>query len=165
MEDACRLSSAYLQMIGHWQQAWLYLQTDRSALMQENLHAGLSMMKDHKFSTFWSWEPEFMGKLLGRAMAGGQYPHHADQLCRKHLQVFYDQQNSCLPLLEISILGTFSIKAAAKTVVGIENLTPAQRNLTALLLAEKISRYIRTRYNLPSGRTVRRKKPGLNLIP
>lgn len=42
-----------------------------------------------------------------------------------------------MPLLEIKILGNFNLKIAGRTILTAEDLTPAQRDLIALLLSEK----------------------------
>jgi len=78
-----------------------------------------------------------MQELLGLAVRNNIHPQFAQALARQQLGLVYDKKGGYLPVLEISILGTFSVKIADKTVLTIDDLTPAQRKLTALLLAEK----------------------------
>ncbi len=137
IKNAQQLPSAYLLTTAHWQRAWLYRQTGRRKAMLRDLRAGLELMEKHNFTTFWSWEPVFIQELLGEAVRNEIHSQFADLLARRRLGVFYTNDGTSLPLLKISVLGTFSIKVADRVVLGIEDMTPAQRNLMALLLAEK----------------------------
>ncbi len=137
LKSAKQLPSAYLQTIAAWQMARLFSRTGKHEETLIELATGLELMQQYSFSCFWGWEPQAMRELLGLAVRHGIQPQFAQALARQQLGVVYDKKGRWVSVLEISILGTFAVKIAGKTVLTIDDLTPAQRNLTALLLAEK----------------------------
>ena len=137
LKDAKQLPSAYLQTIAVWQMAQLCSRTGRQEETLVELAAGLELMQQYNFSCFWGWQPQAMRELLGLAVRHTIRPQFAMDLARQKLGVVYDKKGRWLPVLEISILGTFAVKVAGKTVLTIDDLTPAQRNLMALLLSAK----------------------------
>lgn len=137
LRQAGRLPSDYMAAAALFQRAWVYrLQNCREAMLND-LQAGLNFMEKNGYTYFWSWEPDFMRELLTEAFRAGILPEFSDMLARKRLGIFFDKQGSAYPLLDITILGSFSLNIAEKTILTAEKLTPAQRSLMALVLAGK----------------------------
>ncbi len=137
LKSAQQLPSVYLQTIAVWQIARLFRRTGNHEGMLSKLATGLELMEQYSCSCFWGWEPQYMQEMLGLAVCNKIHPEFAQAIARQQLRVVYDREGRCLPVLEISILGTFSVKIDGKIVLMVDDLTPAQRNLTALLLSEK----------------------------
>jgi len=138
--QAAQLPSDYLTTIALLQRAWLHLQLHATENMLRDLRDGLTLMKNNGFGSFWSWEPVFMQKLLAEAEHAGICPELVKQLAREKLNIFFDDKGEPLPLLEIKILGAFNLKIEGRKILTAEDLTPAQRDLIALLLSEKNQR-------------------------
>jgi len=140
LRKAKRLPSGYMAAAALLQRAWLYKQSDREEDMLDDLRAGLEYMDKNGYTYFWSWEPGFMQELLADAFQNNILPEFADLLARKRLSICFNAKGIPLPILDISILGPFSIRVEGKTVVTAEDLTPAQRSLMALILSSKDQR-------------------------
>jgi len=135
--QAEQLPSDYLLTIVLLQRAWLHLQLNNTKKMRRDLLAGLTLMENNGFRSFWSWEPNFMRRLLTEAVHADICPELARRLAGEKLNIFLNEKDAPLPLLEIKILGNFNLKIAGRTILTAEDLTPAQRDLIALLLSEK----------------------------
>lgn len=137
LRKAGRLPSDYMAAAALLQRSWVYRQLGKKEAMHKDLRAGLEYMEKNGYTYFWSWEPNFMQELLAEAMQAKICPEFTRRLARKRLSIFFDQKDSPLPLLDISILGPFTLQVGGKTIVTAEELIPAQRSLISLLLAGK----------------------------
>ncbi|HHD64503.1 MAG TPA: hypothetical protein ENK96_09125 [Desulfobulbaceae bacterium] len=137
LAQAKELPSDYLTTVALLQRAWLHLQLHATEKMLRDLQDGLTLMENNGFGSFWSWEPVSMRKLLAEAVHAGIRPELVKQLAREKLNIFFNDNGDPLPLLEIKVLGTFGLKVEGRTILTAEELTPAQRELIALLLSEK----------------------------
>ncbi len=77
--------------------------------------------------------PEIRQRLLAAALAGGQAA--VVRPLAASLNLCIGEGNTLLPFLEVQTLGGISIQVGGRTVVRAEDLTPAQRELLALLVA------------------------------
>lgn len=137
LRKAGRLPSEYLAATALLHRAWLNLQTGRQEAVLTDLQTGLEYLEKNGCTYFWSWEPTFMRDLLTEAVRNDIQPEFARRLARERLGLFFDAKGSPLPLLDIFILGSFSLQVEGRTVLSVEKLTPAQRSLMALLLAAR----------------------------
>jgi len=124
-----QLASAYLY------RAFLSLRQDGGATCHDDLTQGLSLMRQNNFVHFLTWSPQIMQPLLQTAIKAGIERDYAEKLARDRLGVWVMADGDILPLLQIRVLDGFAIELDGKLVCRIDDLTPSQRQLFAILLS------------------------------
>lgn len=131
------LPSPYLNACGLLHRSYLRLLFfDRNSALQD-LHNGLLLMKKHGYEYFWSWEPVMMTKLLSESYAAGIEKEFVATLARKRLKTAFAHNGSAIPLLQITLLDSFSISNGKNLIFNIEDFTATQREIIGLLLTTK----------------------------
>lgn len=100
-----------------------------------HLTAWFAVLNRHGYSFFWGWEPNSMTRLLCTAVEMNIEAAGARRLARQRLGLSIDATGKAFPLLEISILGTFSLGSSGRAVFGPQDLSCHQRELFGLLVA------------------------------
>ena len=126
--------SPYLHVCGLFQRSYLALLMEDKASALEDLRQGLSLMKRHKYSFFWGWEPVMMTRLLSESVAAGIEKEFSMSLARNRLRLAFADNGTVIPLLQITLLDTFSIRQGGKIIFNIEDFTISQREILGLML-------------------------------
>jgi LuxR family transcriptional regulator, maltose regulon positive regulatory protein len=134
---AASIPSPYLHACGLLHRSYLDLLCSDQKSALANLREGLSMMKKHNYSHFWSWEPVMMTRLLSMSMAAGIEKEFVATLARKRLRLAFSDNGTLIPLLRIQLLDNFSIIHGKYIVFRIDDFTASQRELFGLMLTAK----------------------------
>ncbi len=100
------------------------------------LRRALSILKDKKRTYCWGLTPAMIEELIGQAVKSDIEVEWARRIAAESLNCAVMDSGELVPLLEIKILGGFSISIGGRTVCRTENLPPAQRQLMAAIIAE-----------------------------
>jgi DNA-binding SARP family transcriptional activator len=133
---ARQIPSEYLIAAALFHRSWLNLHSGQKESALSDLSQALSIFRKKQYSFFWSWEPHFMQELLCLAINKSIETPYVNQLAKKRLRLIFLQNGTCLPRLQISILGPFHISLGRKTLLTASNFTPTQRTLLSLLLTK-----------------------------
>ena len=131
------IPSPYLHACGLLHRSYLGLLSSDQTSALEDLRKGLGLMKVHKYSNFWSWEPVMMTRLLSVSMAAGIEKEFVTDLARKRLRIAFSDHGEILPLLQITLLDHFNIIHQKKSIFHIDDFTVSQRELLGLVLTAK----------------------------
>ncbi len=129
------IPSPYLHACGLFHRSYLGFLSSHKASALEDLRKGLSMLKKHTYSYFWSWEPVMMTRLLSESMAAGIEKEFVTNLAGSRLRLAFS--NRAVPLLQITLLDTFSISQGKKRIFNIDDFTVSQRDILGLMLTAK----------------------------
>lgn len=119
----------------HAHRAWLFLEMDQPALARRDICDLLEALQTHHGVHFYSWTPELMAKILRVAVRDNIRPDFARQLAEERLDMTILQDGSALPVLHIKTLGTLEVSIGPHRVLRGDDLTPAQRQMLAILLS------------------------------
>lgn len=127
LEDGINLAvsvpSPYLHVCGLFHRAYLVLLLEDRVSALKDLRQGLSLMKRHKYSCFWSWEPVMMTRLFSEAVAAGIEKEFVMGLARKRLRLAFSDSGAVIPLLRVTLLDNFSI-SQGKNSSSISTISP-----------------------------------------
>ena len=140
MQEAGEINSKYLHICAAMQRAWLWKTVGDEKALHQDLETGLTLLEKIELTDFWGNEPVMLAGLLDEAARAGIRPAMVGLLAKKHLGRAYPPGAGSLPLLRITILAPFAMTAGNRNILGIEALTPAQRQFMATLLAAKNQR-------------------------
>ena len=140
VQEASRMDSAFLRISAHMQRAWLHKKMNDPVNLHRDLETALALLEERELSDFWGNEPVMLAGLLDEAVRNKIRPELAKRLAQKHLARAYLNEKQAIPQLRIIILAPFSMTATEGYSMGIEVLTPAQRQFMAILLAAKNQR-------------------------
>ncbi len=132
---ARQLAIAPVIACGHLHRAALRLTADAPAAARADLAEGLKLMRKHDFRHFPGWTPAIMTTLLVQAVREKLERPYARKLAAQRLGLLLLDDGTPLPLLTIRTFGRLTMGLAGHIVLSAEDLTPAQRELLALLLA------------------------------
>lgn len=93
----------------------------------------LELMIESGYDYFWGWEPEVMLRLLSEAVKRGVEPEFARELAISRLNSAIDENGNVIPLLQIKVLGKFSISFNGRELFGPQDFSGHQRELFGLL--------------------------------
>ena len=141
LEDGIRIAvsvpSPYLYACGLLHRSYLALLSSDKVSALEDLRHGLSLMKKHKYSCFWSWEPVMMTRLLSESIVAGIEKEFVTTLARKRLRLAFSKSGTLIPLLQVTLLDNFSIVQGKNLVFNIDDFTASQREILGLMLTAK----------------------------
>ena len=135
--SAQSLPSPYLLACGLLHRAYLKLLSSEEVPALSDLRSGLSLMKEHGYKYFWSWEPEMMTKLFSECIQAGIETEFVSILARERMGLTFSDDGSVTPLLQISLLDKFTISQGEKRMFNIDDFTASQRQLLGLLVTAK----------------------------
>ncbi|MBI5446785.1 MAG: hypothetical protein HY900_36925, partial [Deltaproteobacteria bacterium] len=119
----------------HAHRARLCLETGQSEQARKDIGECLDLLHRNRHAYFYGWSPELMERILSAAVREGIRPAFARELARRRLGLEILPDGSVLPLLEITSLGLLEIRLGPRVVLRGSSLTPAQRQLLAVLLS------------------------------
>ncbi len=119
----------------HLYRGYLKLQKDGVAAARDDLEQGLSLMRQNNVVYFFSWSPQIMKPLLQTAIRERIETDYAEKLARERLDLKILADGEILPLLNIQVLGGFTLKLGGKVICRGDELTPSQRQLLAMLFS------------------------------
>ncbi len=131
---ARHIPSQYLTAAALFHRSWINLTNGDHEGAIPDLTQAMAIFRQQQYAFFWTWEPEFMEELLRFACTKSIEPELANTLAGKRLDLVIQNNGSSLPLLNIAILGSFSIRLKGQVILNAQNFTPAQRVLLGLLL-------------------------------
>lgn len=134
---AKQVPSPYLQAACYLHNSYFSLTTYGEKTALEHLRSGLTIMQEHDYDHFWSWEPGFTLQLLTLAVKEDIQKDFAKALARKRLKVEINDDGTIIPLLHINVLDGFRLSISGSACINIEQLTPLQRELIGQLLIAK----------------------------
>jgi LuxR family transcriptional regulator, maltose regulon positive regulatory protein len=141
LEDGIRIAlsvpSPYLHVCGLLHRSYLALLSSDKVSGLEDLRHGLSLMKKHKYSCFWSWEPVMMTRLLSESILAGIEKEFVTTLARYRLRLAFSKSGALIPLLQVTLLDNFSIVQGKNLVFNIDDFTASQREIFGLMLTAK----------------------------
>ncbi len=137
LASARSLPSPYLQACGLLHRGYLHLLLDDRVSALQDLRKGLSLMKKHGYDFFWSWEPVMMMRLFSEGIAAGIEKKFVTDLARKRLRLAFSEKGDILPLLQITLLDTFSISQGKKQIFTIDDFTVSEREILGLVVSAK----------------------------
>lgn len=115
----------------------LYGITGRHALARTHTAHWLHLMNVQHYRHHVTWTPSMLGTLLDRAVSDGIETETATALARTTLRRGYTPQGKPVPLLAITTFGSFSIALKGRDGLTLQELTPNQQRLVALLLSRR----------------------------
>ena len=138
--DECIVSSkdhgaANTLAFAYLYRAFLNLQQEEVAACRANLAQGLLLMRENNFAYFLSWSPQIMKPLLQVAVKEGIETEFANKLARDRFGLTIQTDGEILPILNIRVLGGFTLELDQKVVCRGDDLTPTQRQFFAMLLS------------------------------
>ena len=134
---ALSVPSPYLHVCGLFHRGYLALLLEDRASALDDLRQGLSLMKRHGYSCFWSWEPVMMTRLFSESIAAGIEKEFVMSLARKRLQLSFSASGAIIPLLRFTLLDNFSISQGKEIIFNIDDFTISQREILGLMLTAK----------------------------
>jgi LuxR family transcriptional regulator, maltose regulon positive regulatory protein len=137
VESAVSLPSPYLHACGLLHRSYLRLLSDDRASALQDLRDGLSLMKEHDYKYFWSWEPVMMTRLLSECIAAGIEKEFVTNLARKRLGIALAADGTIIPLLQITLLDNFSISQGKNQLLNIDDFTVSEREMLGLMITTK----------------------------
>lgn len=134
---ARKIPSAYLTICALFNLANSTLASKGEGAALTPLQAGLSLMKINGYTSFWTWEPQMMRRLLGLAVKHDIEERFAQSLARTRLGVSFSHDGEPLTLLRFTLLDRFEISLDGKILFHAKDLTLLQRELLGLLLTAR----------------------------
>lgn len=131
------MPSPYLLACGLCHRSYLHLLRSDKDRALEDVGRALSLMKQHDYNYFWSWEPVMMTRLLGEGFAAGIEKEFIAGLARKRLRIAFFDDGTIIPLLQVKILDAFSISDGQSQLFTIDDFTASERELLGLVIASK----------------------------
>ncbi len=95
----------------------------------------LELMIDCGYEYFWGWEPGSMLLLLCEAVKRNVEPDFAQKLARQRLCRSIDSNGVPIPILDIKVLGRFSISLMGEELFNLKDFSTHQRELFGLLIS------------------------------
>ncbi|BCR06430.1 hypothetical protein DESUT3_34990 [Desulfuromonas versatilis] len=139
LERACEVAQAYadehLLSGALLHRAYLRMQLGETGPAREDLARGLALMKKNGYVYFFGWIPEVMQALLQEAARSGIEAEFARDLAAERLDTALLNDGGCIPLLEIRAFGGLNLALGGETRVRETDLSPAQRQLLALVIS------------------------------
>ncbi|MDH5299223.1 MAG: winged helix-turn-helix domain-containing protein, partial [Desulfobulbaceae bacterium] len=117
------------------QRASLRLKKGGVSAARDDLTTGLRLMRQHGYHHFWGWTPQTVTPLLAAAVRDRIERSYARKLAAEKLGVMLLNDGSAIPLLAFRTFGRLTLAVDDRIVLSAEDLTPAQRELLALLIA------------------------------
>ncbi len=142
------IPSPYLQACGLLHMSYYHFQTRQEKEGFLTLEEGLGIMRDNKYSHFWSWDPGMMGHLLALGIKHNIEKDFCIQLASQRLQVNIDQKGNIIPLLQFTLLEDFSVRYNGKKLLQLDDITPFQREILGLLLFAKGNKFSQEKIQL-----------------
>ena len=139
LKAACVIAAEYgdnfILSAAKFHRAYLHLQMGAVESAREELAEGLALMKAKGYVYFFGWMPEALGPLLVEAVLAGIEVDYARKLAAERLDTAILGDGSMIPLLKIRSLGELTCSLQGEVRVREADLSPAQRELLALLLS------------------------------
>lgn len=132
---AAQIPSPYIRVCAMAYLCYVDIKQGDELAADRRLRALLELMKGSGYDYFWGWEPGTMQLLLTRALHRNIEPDFARKLAQKRLLHSIDTQGELLPMLEIRLLGRFSISLKGEELFSLENFSTNQRELLGLLIS------------------------------
>ena len=115
--------------------AILRLKNGEPTLAFDDIRECLRCMRENDYVHFFTWTPQLMRTVLEIAVKNDIEVDYARYLARKRLGFSILSNGETIPLLQITTLGELTIGIESQVRLHAEDLTPAQRELLALLVA------------------------------
>jgi ATP/maltotriose-dependent transcriptional regulator MalT/DNA-binding SARP family transcriptional activator len=139
LNAACSIAAEYgdnfLLSSSRFHRAQLHRQMGAVEDTREDLAQGLALMKANGYVFFFGWMPEVLEPLLVEAVLTGIESDYARKLAAERLDMAILVDGSTIPLLHICSLGELTCSLRGEVRVREADLSPAQRELLALLLS------------------------------
>jgi DNA-binding SARP family transcriptional activator len=132
---ADEIPSPYIQACAVAYLAYIEMKREDEAALKARLQSLLELMHESGYDFFWGWEPGTMLLLLSHAVRLKVKPEFAQQLARQRLHQSIDGSGVPLPMLEIKVLGTFSISLNGEELFSLKDFSTHQRELFGLLIS------------------------------
>ena len=129
------IASPYLATFASAYLAYIELQDGTPASALESVERWLKLMIDNQYNYFWGWVPEIMATLFSFAITHKIEEDFVRACARKRLRIAFSEKGDVLPLLDIRILGSFSVGPSSGPRLGPEKFSGLQRELFGLLIA------------------------------
>ncbi len=137
VESSITLPSPYLHVCGLMHRSYLHLILGDKSSALSDLSEGLSLMKKHSYSYFWSWEPVMMTRLLHESFTAGIEKEFVSNLARKRLQLTFANDGTIIPLLQFTLLDNFAISLGKTQIFNIDDFTASERDMLGLMITAK----------------------------
>lgn len=125
----------YLLAYGHFAKAFCLLRQDHEQEAKQDIKECLRLMRENGYTHLRAWIPAVMGPVLQAAVRHKIETAYARLLARKKHHVAILDNGQTIPLLRISVLGSFSLQIGQNEVIGGQRFSQAHRQLLALLLS------------------------------
>ncbi|NNK57327.1 MAG: hypothetical protein HKP44_08470 [Desulfofustis sp.] len=132
---ADEIPSTYIQACAAAYLAYIEMKREDEAALKARLQVLLELMNESGYDFFWGWEPGTMLLLLSRAVKYKIEPEFARLLAHQRLRQSIDDKGVPLPMLEIKVLGTFSISLNGEELFSLKDFSTHQRELFGLLIS------------------------------
>lgn len=122
--------------------AYFYLRDGKKTEARADVAQGLRLMRRHLYVNFRAWTPSIMMPLLSMAVREKIEADYARSLAAERHDLVILDNGETIPLLNIKTFGRLELLIKDETRLSSGDLTPAQRDLLALLVAspgQKIS--------------------------
>lgn len=142
------LPSTYLILCALFNLSHCRYEAEGADAAVDALGTGLTLMKVHGYTHFWTWEPAMMTKLLTLAVKRDIEKSYAQTLARDRLQLGFAEDGQPIPLMKISIMDRFEVSLAGKVLFRARDLTSFQREFLGLLVTAKGQRIAQEKIQL-----------------
>ena len=137
LHEACKISIQYgddfMLSAARLHLANMQLKAGAVEQARESLAQGLAVMKKNGYVYFFAWMPEVLRPLLEEAVRAGVETDYARKLAAERLSIAILADGCTIPLLSIRSLGALTFAMGGEERVREADLSPAQRQLLALL--------------------------------
>jgi ATP/maltotriose-dependent transcriptional regulator MalT/DNA-binding SARP family transcriptional activator len=135
IDSARRMPTAYLEACGLLHRGAVHLDHGNHGQAGKDIEAGLGLMRQNAYRHFWAWTPRAIQAVFGFAAARKIETDYARALAAERIDVSLRENGSAIPRIEFRVLGEFTLLCRGVPLRNAEDMTPAQRELLALLLA------------------------------
>jgi len=135
LKIAEKISSDYIKACCLAYKAYIAVTNRDEPEIKQHIVQWLEVMKARNYRYFWGWEPAIIEKLLSIAVQEEIETEFAKLCSQEQLSLSIRPDGSSFPLLDITVLGDFSIGIHGKKLFGPHDLSALQRDLLGLLIS------------------------------
>jgi ATP/maltotriose-dependent transcriptional regulator MalT len=117
-------------------QAWLAIETGDAASADDKVREFMASLKRYASVHFYTWNPKIMRTVLSHAVRLGCETDLACRNARSRLNLEFDDDGTCIPLLNINTFGGLRLETGDKVLVS-RDIGQQHRTLLAMLVSAR----------------------------
>jgi DNA-binding SARP family transcriptional activator len=132
LTTATRLGTRQVLAGAHAYAAYQALEGDERDEACRHCEALLALMREHRFNTWFLFEPETANRVLSFAASRHIQPETVNRLARRLLGICFDRTGQPAPLLRLEMLGRINLSCLGNTISG-DHLSRRERTYVTTL--------------------------------